>query len=290
MMAGEEIGPDADLELAFAAVREAGEAVMPFFRADVTVSHKGPDQPVTQADLTADALLRERLLDARPDYGWLSEETGDHPDRLGRERVWIVDPLDGTRSFLEGYREFAISVALVESGKAILGVVYNPASPDLYWAARGQGAYHAAGWKGGAPAGQRLWMRDPGREVVRSLLASRSEVLRGEFDALLQRWEIRPLGSTACKLAAVAAGTGHAYLSRGPKSEWDVAAGGLLVQEAGGTATDLGGTALRYNRADPSVKGVLAAPPSLHGELLETIVGLPSPRLGGTGGGGSQGD
>jgi myo-inositol-1(or 4)-monophosphatase len=281
----------ADLELALDAAWAAGAAVMAWFRTGAEVRHKGPDQPVTDADLEADAVLADRLLGGRPDYGWLSEETVDGADRLGRDRVWVVDPLDGTRSFIQGYREFAVSVALVESGEAILGVVYNPASRDLYWAERGRGAYHAAGCTGGVsagsgggrPAGVRLRIQEPDSERARSLLASRSEIARGDFAALLPRWELRPLGSTAYKLAGVASGAGRAYLSRGPKSEWDVAAGALLVTEAGGAATDLRGEALRYNRADPSVRGVLAAPGSLHGELLKMTEGLPSPRPDGAG-------
>lgn len=296
-MAGQAEGTGADLELALEAARAAGAAVMAWFGTGAEVRQKGPDQPVTDADLAADAVLAEHLLGERPDYGWLSEETVDRPDRLERDRVWVVDPLDGTRSFIQGYREFAVSVALVESGEAILGVVYNPASGDVYWAERGRGSYHAAGWtvvrsagrsggqlagrSGGRPEGVRLRVREPDPRRARLLLASRAEIGRGDFAMLLQRWELRPLGSTACKLAAVASGAGHAYLSRGPKSEWDVAAGGLLVTEAGGTTTDLRGEPLRYNRADPSVHGVLAAPPGLHRELLEMTADLPSPRLEG---------
>jgi myo-inositol-1(or 4)-monophosphatase len=294
IMAGGAGDMGADLELALDAAWAAGAAVMAWFRTGAEVRHKGPDQPVTAADLEADAVLAEHLRGGRPDYGWLSEETLDGADRLGRDRVWVVDPLDGTRSFIQGYREFAVSVALVESGEAVLGVVYNPASRDLYWAERGRGAYHTAGWtvgasagsagsQGGPPAGVRLRVREPDSRRARSLLASRSEIARGDFGALLPRWELRPLGSTAYKLAAVASGAGQAYLSRGPKSEWDVAAGALLVTEAGGAATDLRGEALRYNRADPSVLGVLAAPTGLHGELLKTTADLPSPRLDGAG-------
>jgi myo-inositol-1(or 4)-monophosphatase len=286
--AGAGAGAGADLELALDAAWAAGVAVMAWFGTGAEVRHKGPDQPVTDADLAADAVLWERLLGGRPEYGWLSEETVDGPARLGRDRVWVVDPLDGTRSFIRGYREFAVSVALVESGEAILGVVYNPASGDMYWAERGRGSYHSAGWtgvgsagSGGRPEGVRLGIGEPASKDARSLVASRTEIGRGEFAALLPRWEIRPLGSTACKLAAVASGAGHAYLSRGPKSEWDVAAGALLVTEAGGAATNLRGELFRYNRADPSVHGVVAAAPGVHRELLDMLADLPSPPRGG---------
>ncbi|HEY0672825.1 MAG TPA: inositol monophosphatase family protein, partial [Longimicrobiales bacterium] len=104
-----------DLELAILAAREAGVIVMKSFRTEQQVTHKSPDQPLTQADLAADAALKRMLLGNRPEYGWLSEETADHPDRLRRRYVWIVDPIDGTRSYVDGYAEFAISIGLVEN-------------------------------------------------------------------------------------------------------------------------------------------------------------------------------
>lgn len=265
---------DADLALALDAAWEAGAALMRAFGESGEVRYKEPDQPVTKADLEADALLGARLRRARPADGWLSEETADGPARLGCDRVWVVDPLDGTRSFIRGYREFAVSVALAVLGEVVAGVVYNPGRSDLFWAVRGSGAYRAGDWTGGAPVGQRLRVANqpaPGRP---SVLASRTEIGRGEFEVFDRDWTVRPLGSTAYKLAAVAAGMGNAFVSRGPKSEWDVAAGGLIVEEAGGVVTDAGGGPLRYNRADPQVPGVVAASRHLHGRILELIAGL----------------
>jgi myo-inositol-1(or 4)-monophosphatase len=282
-----------ELVLALDAVRQAGAAIMPTFRTAMAVRQKGPDQPVTEADLAANAVLAERLLGPRgergndttagtspdPSPGWLSEETTDRPDRLERERVWVVDPLDGTRSFVGGYREFAVSVALVESGQAVVGVVYNPGLGDAFWAVRGEGAYRLRRWKGGMGGGERLALAPPrpGRRPM--ILASRTEIRRGELEAFRSRWDVRPMGSTAYKLALVAAGVGDAFLSRGPKSEWDVAAGGLIVEEAGGRVTELDGAGLVYNRADPYVHGVLAAHPTLHDALMKTGMMLTSPRL-----------
>ncbi len=269
----------ADLELALEATRAAGEAVMPWFRADPEVRHKSPDQPVTDADLEADAILRERLGGARPDYGWLSEESVDRPARLERSRVWVVDPIDGTRSFIAGYREFAVSVALVEEGEAVVGVVYNPAREAVYWATRGGGAFRARHWRGGPEGGTALRLADPPEGRTPALLASRSEIAAGEFEPFEADWRIRSWGSTAYKLAGVAAGAGDGFISRGPKSEWDIAAGSLIVAEAGGRVTDLMGRAPRYNRPDPYVHGIVAAAPVLHGRLLSAAEGLPAPRL-----------
>src|SRR5262249_17965162 len=110
---------------------------LPAFRAETEVRFKSPDQPVTDADLAADRILHEMLLGARPEYGWLSEETRDSPERLGRERLWVVDPIDGTNSFVLGIPEFAVSIGLVDRGRPVIGVVYNPATDELYHAVAG---------------------------------------------------------------------------------------------------------------------------------------------------------
>jgi myo-inositol-1(or 4)-monophosphatase len=274
---GEEAGAwRDDLELALHAVRAAGRVVMETFRTDPEVRHKGPDQPVTDADLAADALLAKLLGDGRPDYGWLSEESADRPDRLGRYRVWIVDPIDGTRSFIAGYREFAVSVALAEAGRPVVGVIYNPAANHVVWATSGGGASGARGWSGGTAGAERLDLERTG--TVDTLLVSRSERARGEFEAFEGKWRIREVGSTAWKLAGVALGWG-AYMSRGPKSEWDVAAGALIVAEAGGVVTDLEGRAMELNRRRPYVHGVVAGSREDHGRLLSRARTLPAPRL-----------
>jgi myo-inositol-1(or 4)-monophosphatase len=259
-----------DLALAFEAAAAAGGVLMRAFGAGGEVRHKGPDQPVTEADLEADAVIRSAVLDARPDDGWLSEETLDRPDRLSRPRVWIVDPLDGTRSFINGYPEFAVSIALAVEGEAALGVVYNPARSELFWAVQGGGAFVARGWAGGAPAGRRL--QAIGTEnAVPVILASRTELARQELARFSEGWQVKGLGSTAYKLAVVASGSADAFLSRGPKSEWDVAAGALIVAEAGGVATDRAGAALQYNRPDPHVHGILGATRAAHGTLLRML-------------------
>ena len=275
----------ADLALALDAAREAGALVMETFRTVTEVRHKSPDQPVTEADLRADALLAERLLAHRPEYGWLSEETVDRPDRLSRRRVWIVDPIDGTRSFIAGYAEFAVSVGLVEDGVPVLGVIHNPARDEMFWAEREAGAYLRVGPGDDA----RLRVAAPVAGDAPSFVASRSEVGRGEFETF-EGHEILELGSTAYKMAAVAAGRGDAFLSRGPKSEWDVAAGVVIVEEAGGVVTDVEGRALAFNRPDPHVNGILVAQPAVHEALLRRMRGLrpgepgePGERKGGSG-------
>lgn len=294
VMEGAATGFGLDLALAFRAAQHAAHEVMRTFGRPQEVVEKAPGQPVTQSDLVADRILREELLGARPSYGWLSEETADRPDRMAAERVWIVDPIDGTRSFIAGRPEFAISIGLAESGKAMVGVVLNPATGEIFWALRGGGSY-LAHLPHPAPGGQSALValeRLPGPPVPLSvttrtlqeevvLFASRSELAAGEFDAwggtggVAGRWRIEPVGSTAYKLARIAAGAGDIFLSRGPKSEWDVCAGALIVEEAGGRVTDLHGEPLHYNRPNPSIRGLLATNGQVHDELLEFVARLP---------------
>lgn len=260
----------ADLALAQTAAREAGAIVMRYFGTDLDVTLKSPDQPLTEADLAADAALHAALIGARADDGWLSEESRDSADRLARRRVWIVDPIDGTRSFIARKPEFTISIGLVEDGRSVVGVVYNPARDELFSACAGSGAFLEVG---GVVQPLRVRERVVGAEVV--MLASRSEIGRGEFEPFHGTWHIEPAGSTAYKLARVAQGTGDAFVSRGPKSEWDICGGVVIVSEAGGVVTDVNGRAPRFNNAVPSVHGIIAANEVAHGELLRHIGELP---------------
>jgi myo-inositol-1(or 4)-monophosphatase len=268
-------GRTADLELAKHAARAAGEIVMRYFGRELTVSHKTPSQPLTEADLAADAVLKQVLIGAHPEDGWLSEETADNAERLGRRRVWIVDPIDGTRSFIAQRPEFAISIGLVEAGAVVVGVVYNPARDELFSAAHGEGGHVEL--RGGRVERLRVSARALSEQAL--LLASRSEIAAGEFDPFRSGWRIEPMGSTAYKLARIAWGRGDLFLSRGPKSEWDICGGALLVQEAAGRVTDLDGCEPHFNRADPHVRGVLATNGRLHGTLLQHTRELPPLRM-----------
>jgi myo-inositol-1(or 4)-monophosphatase len=263
--------PERDLDLAIDAARRAGKLVMRWFRTNLEVRHKGPGQPVTDADIAADVLLREILTAARPTYGWLSEETTDTPDRLGCQRIWLVDSIDGTRSFIAGRAEFSISIGLVEDGIPVLGVVLNPATDEVYWAVRGADARGAPG------DGTERLLRVREGDAKAVMVASRTEIQRGELDNLVRcapgerAWQLEGLGSTAYKLARVAAGGADAFVSHRPKSEWDVCAGALLVEMAGGRTTDIAGQPFRYNKPDPAVSGVLATSGPLHQALVVAI-------------------
>jgi myo-inositol-1(or 4)-monophosphatase len=244
---------DEDLRLGIEAARAAGIEVAARFGAVAEVRYKGPDQPVTEADLAADRLLRSHLLNARPEYGWLSEETADSPERLERARVWVVDPIDGTNAFVAAIPEFVISVALVEEGIPVLGVVYNPVTDEMYEAARGLGARRN---------GEPIRVAGPGGSGERPvLLASRWEIEAGVMAAYDAGWHLRPLGSTAYRMVKVADGSGHAFLSPARKNEWDVCGAALIVSEAGGRVTRGDGEELRFNQQDPVVRGIAAWSP-----------------------------
>src|SRR5690606_22078974 len=163
------------------------------------------------------------LLDRLPTAGWLSEETADDPIRLERSYVWVVDPLDGTKEFVMGIPEFSVSVALVQDGQPILAVILNPATGDLFQAERGKGI-----WLNGWPVTVSSRRHVQGAKID----ASRSEAKRGEFAPFEGMVSLNIVGSIAYKLARVAAGQADATWSRGPKNEWDICAGTLLVQEA----------------------------------------------------------
>ena len=247
-------------------VHHAGQTVLAMSRDGFEVARKANQDPVTTADLEADRILKEALLTSTPDAGWLSEETRDDPARLTCDRVWVVDPIDGTKEFVTGIAEFAVSVALVEASRPVQAAVYNPATEEMFLAARGRGAT----LNGQAIGGDRP---TPERPV---LLASRSEIKRGEWKAFETCAEVRPCGSIAYKLALVAAGRADATFSLGPKNEWDIAAGVLLVEEVGGCAGDKKRRTFPFNQADTLVDGIVAATAAFGGgvyELIERTIG-----------------
>ena len=262
---------DALLPAVVAATRRAAVPVMDMFQEAIAVWDKDAGgaaagasvkNPLTEADLAADAALREGLMALLPDAGWLSEETADSPDRLERRVVWIVDPIDGTREYLEGVPQFALSVGLAVDGEVALAVLLNPARDDLFTAVAGGGTR-----RNGAPV--RSSRLDDLEGAV--LLASRSEARRGEFEPFVGRCTVRTVGSTAYKLALLAAGEGDAYFTRTPRNEWDVAAGILLCREAGLIVTDLGGAPHTFNRPSPLCRGVVGCAPGLHGAIMGMI-------------------
>lgn len=235
------------------ALEEASRILAGFTPGRIAATRKRGGDPVTEADRAVDTLLRELLPQAGE--GWLSEETVDTEARIDRDRVWIVDPLDGTREFVEGIPEWCVSIGLVEYGEAVAGGVLNRVMDQ-----RVVGSIETGVTLNGESAAVRDIDTVEGAEV----LASRSEVRRGEWD-LFQDGPIivRPMGSVAYKLALVAAGLADATWTLTPKNEWDVAAGTALVLAGGGSVTYPDGTLPRFNRSDPLIPGLIATPPGI---------------------------
>jgi myo-inositol-1(or 4)-monophosphatase len=245
-----------ELEAARAAAIAAGEILKRHYRdRGFTIDQKGKDNPVTTADFEADHKLKELLHGGFPGYGWLSEETADDGARLHHERVWIVDPLDGTKEFIKGIPEFVVAIALTENGVPVVGVTYNPIRNELFASARGTGV---------TLNGQRVAVTRRSSLMNATVLASRSETSRGEWKAYEGKIKIDPIGSVAYKLALVAAGRADATFTLTPKSEWDVASGTALVIEAGGRVTDLDGKEIPFNQPSVKLKGFLASNGLLH--------------------------
>jgi myo-inositol-1(or 4)-monophosphatase len=230
---------NSDLNIAKEAAIEAGGLILGYFKADYEIKDKGYHNPVTTADHAADSRLKEILISAKPDYGWLSEETIDSPERLTKERVWVVDPLDGTKEFIEGVPHFVVSIGLVENGTPIVGVLYNPVTGETFTAAQGEGAQ-----LNGEPI--RCTTKDNVGDMV--ILNSRSETRRGLWEPFDDTFgELRAIGSVAYKLGLTAAGKADIFASLRPKNEWDICAGNCIINEAGGKLIDLYGNLRQYN-------------------------------------------
>jgi myo-inositol-1(or 4)-monophosphatase len=256
---------DRELEAARMAALAAGEILRRHYSdRGFKIDHKGKDNPVTTADFEADHRLKEILHGGFPEYGWLSEETADDGVRLRHERVWIVDPLDGTKEFIKGIPEFVVAIALAERGVPVVGVTYNPIRNELFSCARGTGVL-----LDGAPA--RVTTLDTLTNA--RVLASRSETSRGEWKAYENLIKVDAIGSVAYKLALVAAGQADATFTLTPKSEWDIASGTALVGEAGGRVTDLDGREIRFNQASVKLKGFVASNGLLH-DAIERMLPL----------------
>ena len=238
-----------DLQRIGAALEAARNAVTPFTPGSVAWDDKGGGDPVTAADHAIDEVLRSLL--PRPGEGWLSEETVDDRSRLDAHRVWIVDPLDGTREFVQGIPEWCISVGLVEGGRPVAGGVLNPGTNELVL-----GSLETGVTLNGAPVSV---TQRPGLAGA-VVLASRSEVRRGEWDSYQDApFQVRPCGSVAYKMAAVAAGLVDATWTLVPKNEWDVVAGVALVQAAGGEVTHVDGSLRSFNQSDTLMPNLLAS-------------------------------
>jgi myo-inositol-1(or 4)-monophosphatase len=249
-----------ELRIMTEAVREAGGTALRLARGGFKTATKADRSPVTEADHAVNDLLHDRLLGAFPDDGWLSEESPDTDARLTKSRVWIIDPIDGTRAFMRGIPEFCISVALVEGGSPVVAGIYNPSTDELFTATRG--------------AGVRLNNRPvsvPPTHADLLMLVSTRELHMGRFRSVESWVRCAPIRSIAFALALTTVGRVDAMVTFERENEWDLAAGALLIVEAGGTIADAAGAPLKFNRPQPAFTGTIAIGPCAQDRMRAVV-------------------
>ena len=248
-------------------VREAGALALSLFRTELRNWTKGASSPVSEADIAANDLIESRLRSATPDYGWLSEESVDDDARLGKRLVWIVDPIDGTRSYLAGREDWCVSVALVEDTTPVLAAVFAPVSREFFFAVRGKGA-----WRNDVPVHATSGIElDFSRMAGPKPLVQRLSRDAGEI-TLYPR-----IGSLALRLCRVAEGRLDAAFAGGQSRDWDLAAANLIVQEANGNMTALSGDPILYNRREVTHGVLVAAGRDRHASIVEHFRHHPLP-------------
>jgi myo-inositol-1(or 4)-monophosphatase len=258
----------ADLDLVRMAADEAGRIAMGYFGASPEVWLKEGSSPVSEADYAVDRFLREELVRARPDYGWLSEETADSPERLSARRTFVVDPIDGTRAFLDGRKTWCVSVAVVEAGRPVAGVLVCPALHETYWA----GATGAA-YLDGSPIAVRAHGERPAVGGPKAVF----EMLPADLRSRVATTSYVP--SLAYRLALLARGSLDAALVKPNSHDWDLAAADLILQQAGGRVVDAQGRALRYAGKTVRHDLLVAGSGVLLDEILEAFAARRSERF-----------
>lgn len=255
---------DRELALLMEAMQQAGREARRLSSAGFETYTKADHSPVTSADLAVNRILHDRLSTAFPDDGWLSEESTDDQERLDKRRVWIVDPIDGTRAFVRGLPEYCLSVALVEQGSPVVAAIFNPSTGEFFSAIRGGGFRMERVFVPALP---------PFASDERPLaLVNPWELRVGRFDGLEPHVRCRPIGSIAYALALVAAGQADAAITLNGGNEWDIAAGVLLIEESGGQATTPTGQPFAFNRSDPKLSGTLAIGSSLSAPARAQVI------------------
>jgi len=258
-----------EMEAARRLATEAGRVILRYYKTGLQVDRKAHDEPVTAADRAADDLIRAGLQREFPADGLMTEESSDDRSRLEKERVWIVDPLDGTAEFIAATDEFAVQIALAIGGQPALGVVYQPAKGQLLYAARGQGAYRL---QNGKPI--RLRVSNQSDPSLMCMVASRSHYTSVVEAArrMLGIKKVNRLGSVGLKVALLALGECDLYVATTVVKEWDLCAPHALLTEAGGVLTNLCGEPLLYNKADSvACTGLVGSNGLAHDQIVATL-------------------
>jgi myo-inositol-1(or 4)-monophosphatase len=252
----------ADLALALDAAQQAGALAMRYFGAPMDIRDKSPNNPVSEADLAVDALLTNLLRTARPDYGWLSEETVDDQSRLSATKVWVVDPIDGTRAFIKAKPHFTVCIGLLDQGKPVIGVVFNPATGEMFEASLGGGAR----LNGISIA--------PSETSTLENCAMLGDPAMYKHPAWPIPWpdmDVVSRNSIAYRMCLVAAGHYDGAIALSAKSDWDVAAADIIVSEAGALATTHEGVGFTYDHGVPLQKSLVVAGKALHPLLIDRV-------------------
>lgn len=253
---------DNDLALAAEIAANAGRIALSHFGQSPAKWHKADGSPVSAADMAVNDYLKGVLAAARPDDGWLSEESADSADRLQRRRVWVIDPIDGTRDFLRGRSGWAVSVALVENGAVVAAVLNAPAQQRVYAASCGRGA---------TLNGTRLAVSGLATLDGVRLPIDQANLAASFWPSPWPGTAVAKPNSLALRMAMLAANEADAWVEGRSVAEWDVAAASLILAEAGGTLTDRRGAALAFNQPQPIIHGLAAATPALHAEVLARL-------------------
>ena len=256
--------PGSDLDLLIGAAREVGAIAAGFFERGAERWDKPDDEgPVTEADIAVNTRLADLLREARPDYGWLSEESCDDGDRLRKKRLFVVDPIDGTRAFIEGSRDWAHSLAVVEDGIVTAGAVYLPMRDAMFTASLGGGAF-----LNGEPL-----QVSAGTDLDAATVLSNKWNFRPEYwaDGVVPPVTRHFRSSLAFRLCLIAQGRFDAMVTLRPTWEWDIAAGALIVAEAGGIVRTQDDAAPVFNNAHPQVNGLLAGTPAIRQGLQAAL-------------------
>jgi myo-inositol-1(or 4)-monophosphatase len=253
-----------ELTLLVGAIRKAGAKVGELVRNGFEVQTKPDRSPVTTVDLEVNRILHEMQRREFPLDGWLSEESPDDPTRLTRPRVWIVDPIDGTKALVNGIPEYCISAALVERGVPVVAAILNPSTDEVFTAVRGGGLFLNGARVSFSPAHK----TDP------VIMVNARELRIDRWSTLAETAQCRPIYSIANALALVAAGRIQAALTIEPENEWDLAAGVLLIEESGGTVCDMDGKPFVFNQPTPRFLGVIAVAATADRELRAKLQSL----------------
>ncbi len=254
--------PATDLALLIDAGLAGGDIAMSYWRKSPETRTKADGSPVSEADLEVDRAMHDALSHARPGYGWLSEETEDDGTRLDRQRCFILDPIDGTRAYLEGRDTWGLSLAVAEAGRLTAGVIHMPAKGLTYTAALGRGA-----WLNGEPIAASSRNEVDGARMITSKATYAERHWHGPVPEFRRHY--RP--SMAYRLAVVAEGRFDVMATLRRAWEWDIAAGALIASEAGARVTDQHGAPLRFNSPGRQSAGVVAANPGLHDRILAAM-------------------